>query len=99
SSNSDTDKIMARMDAMTMKINAHYKVFQSRSKQPNPDHNDDDKPMSPEEEAKFMQTFCRTHFDNDYRDCDSNHDNWYSRGRNDYNQDNYRSNSDDKPDL
>ncbi|GJW45948.1 hypothetical protein Tco_0077594 [Tanacetum coccineum] len=45
SSNSDTDKIMARMDAMTMKIDAQYKEFQSRSK-PNPDHNDDDIPIS-----------------------------------------------------
>ncbi|GJW98838.1 reverse transcriptase domain-containing protein [Tanacetum coccineum] len=44
SSNSDTDKIMARMDAMTMKMDAQYKEFQSRSKQLNPDHNDDDKP-------------------------------------------------------
>ncbi|GKA87823.1 reverse transcriptase domain-containing protein [Tanacetum coccineum] len=33
SSNSDTDKIMARMDAMTMKMDAQYKDFQSRSKQ------------------------------------------------------------------
>nr|GEV93680.1 retrovirus-related Pol polyprotein [Tanacetum cinerariifolium] len=56
SSNSDTDKIMAQIDAMTMKIDAQYKEFQSRSK-PNPDHNDDDIPMSREEEAKFMQTF------------------------------------------
>ncbi|GJS92873.1 hypothetical protein Tco_0799841 [Tanacetum coccineum] len=99
SSNSDTNKIMTRMDAMTMKMDAQYKEFQSRSKQPNPDHNDNDKPMSPEEEAKFMQTFCRTCFYNDYRDCDSNRDNWRSSGRNDYNRDNYRSNSDDKPDL
>ncbi|GJR88093.1 hypothetical protein Tco_0212104 [Tanacetum coccineum] len=85
------------MDAVTMKIDAQYKEFQSRSKQPNPDHNDDDKPMSPEEEAKFMQTFRRTRFYNDYRDRDSNRDNWRSIGRNDYNRDNYRSNSDDKP--
>ncbi|GJT90533.1 hypothetical protein Tco_1079378 [Tanacetum coccineum] len=68
SSNSDTDKIMARMDAMTMKMNAHYKEFQSHSKQPNPDHNDDDTPMSHEEEAKFMQTFRRALFYNDYHD-------------------------------
>ncbi|GJU48712.1 reverse transcriptase domain-containing protein, partial [Tanacetum coccineum] len=54
---SDTDKIMARMDAMTMKMDAQYKELQSRSKQPNPDHNDDDNPMSPEEETNFMQTF------------------------------------------
>ncbi|GJY00973.1 hypothetical protein Tco_0359125, partial [Tanacetum coccineum] len=62
SSNSNTDKIMARMDAITMKMDAQYKEFQSRSKQPNPDHNDDDTPMSREEEAKFMQTFLHTHF-------------------------------------
>ncbi|GJY40886.1 hypothetical protein Tco_0428156 [Tanacetum coccineum] len=46
-----------------------------------------------------MQTFRRTRFYNDYRDRDSNCDNWHSSGRNDYNRDNYRSNSDDKPDL
>ncbi|GKC59479.1 hypothetical protein Tco_1087077 [Tanacetum coccineum] len=45
------------MDVMTMKTDAQYKEFQSRSKQPNPDHNDDDTPMSREEESKFMQTF------------------------------------------
>nr|GEU91955.1 reverse transcriptase domain-containing protein [Tanacetum cinerariifolium] len=59
---------MARMDAITMKMDAQYKQFQSHSKQPNIDHNDDDKPMSPEEEAKFMQTFRRTCFYNDYHD-------------------------------
>ncbi|GJR01405.1 reverse transcriptase domain-containing protein [Tanacetum coccineum] len=64
--NSDTDKIMARMDAMTMKMDAQYKDFQSRSKQSNLD--DDDIPMSREEEAKFMQTFRHTHFYNDYHD-------------------------------
>ncbi|GKB83062.1 hypothetical protein Tco_0949957 [Tanacetum coccineum] len=42
SSNSDTDNIMARMDAITMKMNAQYKEFQSRSKQPNLNHNDND---------------------------------------------------------
>ncbi|GJT26217.1 reverse transcriptase domain-containing protein [Tanacetum coccineum] len=67
SNNSDTDKIMARMDAMTIKIDAQYKEFQSRSKQLNP--NDDDIPMSREEESKLMQTFRRTRFYNDY--CDS----------------------------
>ncbi|GKD48093.1 hypothetical protein Tco_1277069 [Tanacetum coccineum] len=82
-SNSDTNKIMARMDAMTKKIDAQYKDFQSRSKQSNLD--DDDIPMSRKKEAKFMQTFRRTHFYNDYRDCDSNRDNWHSSGRNDYN--------------
>nr|GEW28240.1 reverse transcriptase domain-containing protein [Tanacetum cinerariifolium] len=48
-----------RMDAITMNMDAQYKEFQSRSKQPNLDHNDDDKPMSPEEEARFIQTFRR----------------------------------------
>nr|GEU95692.1 reverse transcriptase domain-containing protein [Tanacetum cinerariifolium] len=99
SSNSDTDKIMARMYDMTMKMDAQYKEFQSRSKQLNPDHNDDDIPTSREEEAKFMQTFHRTCFYSDYRDRDSNRDNWRSSERNDYNRDNYQSNSDDKPDL
>ncbi|GJV30887.1 reverse transcriptase domain-containing protein [Tanacetum coccineum] len=32
SSNSDTDKIMARMDAITMKMDARYKEIQSRAK-------------------------------------------------------------------
>ncbi|GKF71255.1 hypothetical protein Tco_0207369, partial [Tanacetum coccineum] len=56
-SNSNTDKIMARMDAMTLKMDAQYKELQSHSKQPTPDHNDDNTPMSHEEEAIFMQTF------------------------------------------
>ncbi|GKD04238.1 reverse transcriptase domain-containing protein [Tanacetum coccineum] len=87
------------MDAMTMKMEAQYEELQSRSNHSNPDCNDDDIPMSCEEEAKFMQTFCRTRFYNDYRDRDSNRDNWRSSRRNDYNRDKYRSNSDDKPDL
>ncbi|GJT72588.1 hypothetical protein Tco_1031874 [Tanacetum coccineum] len=97
SSNSNTDQIMARMDAMTMKMDAQYKDFQYSLKQSNLD--DDEIPMSREEEAKFMQTFRRTRFYNDYRDRDSNSDNWRSSGRNDYNRDNYQSHSDDKPDL
>ncbi|GJS87789.1 hypothetical protein Tco_0770425 [Tanacetum coccineum] len=88
---------MARMDAMTMKMDAQYKELQSHPKQSTIDHNDDDTPMSREEEAKFMQTFRKTRFYNDYRDCDLNRDNWRSSGRNDYNRENYRSNSDDKP--
>ncbi|GKA61696.1 hypothetical protein Tco_0761215 [Tanacetum coccineum] len=88
---------MARMDVMTMKMDVQYKDFQSRSKQSNLD--DDDIPMSCEEKAKFMQTFHRTRFYNDYRDRDSNRDNWRSSERNNYNQDNYQSHSDDKPDL
>ncbi|GJV85819.1 reverse transcriptase domain-containing protein [Tanacetum coccineum] len=54
---SNTDKIMAQMDIMTMKIDAQYKKLQCRPKQPILDLNDDDTPMSREEEAKFMQTF------------------------------------------
>ncbi|GKA66246.1 reverse transcriptase domain-containing protein [Tanacetum coccineum] len=96
-SNTDTDKIMARMDAMTIKMDAQYKELQSRAKQPSSDLNDDDIPMSREEETKCMQTFRKTRFYNDYRDRDSNRDNWRSSGRNDYNRDNYQSNTDDKP--
>ncbi|GKE79797.1 hypothetical protein Tco_1549797 [Tanacetum coccineum] len=88
---------MARVDAMTIKMDAQYKELQSRAKQPTYDLDDDDMPMSREEEAKFMQTFYKTYFYNDYRDRDSNHDNWRSSGWYDYNQDNYRSNTDAKP--
>nr|GEU63987.1 reverse transcriptase domain-containing protein [Tanacetum cinerariifolium] len=97
SSNTNTAKIMTRMDAMTIKMDAQYKELQSRAKQPAPDLDDDDMPMSREEEAKFKQTFRKTRFYNDYRDRDSNRDNWRSSGRNDYHRDNYRSNTDDKP--
>ncbi|GJY57160.1 reverse transcriptase domain-containing protein [Tanacetum coccineum] len=45
------------MDAMTIKMDAQYKELQSRAKQPTPDLDDDDMPMSREEKAKFMQTF------------------------------------------
>nr|GEV39641.1 hypothetical protein [Tanacetum cinerariifolium] len=97
SSNSDSDKVMARMDAMTIKMNAHYKELQSRAKQSTPDLDDDDMPMSREKEAIFMQTFCKTRFYNDYRSRDSNRDNWRSNGWNNFNRDNYRSNTNDKP--
>ncbi|GJR04355.1 hypothetical protein Tco_0527339 [Tanacetum coccineum] len=79
-SNSDTDKIMARMDAITIKMDARYKELQSHAKQPTPDLDDDEIPMSREEEAKFMQTFHKNPFYNDYRDRDSNRDNWRSSG-------------------
>ncbi|GKC91181.1 hypothetical protein Tco_1151830 [Tanacetum coccineum] len=75
SSNTNTDKIMARIDAMTIKMDAQFKELQSRAKKTKPDLDDDDIPISREEEAKFMQTFCKTRFYNDYRDRDSNHDN------------------------
>ncbi|GKB97338.1 hypothetical protein Tco_0983475 [Tanacetum coccineum] len=57
SSNFATDKTMARMDAMTMKMDAKYKEMQSRSNHSIPEYDEDDKPMSPKAEAKFMQTF------------------------------------------
>ncbi|GKC22124.1 reverse transcriptase domain-containing protein [Tanacetum coccineum] len=47
------------MDAMTMKIDAQYKEIQSCSKHSTPDFNDNDTPISHEEEAKFIQTFHR----------------------------------------
>ncbi|GKA67913.1 reverse transcriptase domain-containing protein [Tanacetum coccineum] len=46
---------MARMDAMTVKMDAQYKELQSRAK--TPDLNEYDMPMSRKEEEKFMQTF------------------------------------------
>ncbi|GJT72356.1 hypothetical protein Tco_1031642 [Tanacetum coccineum] len=95
-SNSDTDKIMARMDAMTMKMDAQYKETKSRTKcnhcegnHSTADCNDDDTPMSREEEARFMHTFRCTRFYNHFRDRDSNPDIGRSSGRNDYNRDYY----------
>ncbi|GJV54761.1 hypothetical protein Tco_1455766 [Tanacetum coccineum] len=43
-SNSNTDKIMARMDAMTLKIDAQYKELQNHAKKTKPD--EDDIPIS-----------------------------------------------------
>nr|GEV74496.1 hypothetical protein [Tanacetum cinerariifolium] len=57
SSNSDTDKIMAQMDAMTLKMDAQYKELQTHAKKTKLDLNEDDIPMSREEETKFMKTF------------------------------------------
>ncbi|GJS10141.1 hypothetical protein Tco_0366937 [Tanacetum coccineum] len=62
SSNSDTDKIMARIYAMTLKMDAQYKELQSNAKQIKPNLDEDDIPMSCEEEAKFRQTFRKTRF-------------------------------------
>ncbi|GJX56317.1 hypothetical protein Tco_0286214 [Tanacetum coccineum] len=45
------------MDAITIKMDAQYKKLQAHAKQPTPDLDDDDIPMSREEETKFMQTF------------------------------------------
>ncbi|GKA74182.1 reverse transcriptase domain-containing protein [Tanacetum coccineum] len=60
SSNSNTDKIIARMDAMTLKMDAQYKELQNHAKKTKPDK--DDIPISRKEEAKFMKTFRNTHF-------------------------------------
>ncbi|GKF24242.1 hypothetical protein Tco_0076564 [Tanacetum coccineum] len=57
SSKSNTDIIMARMDAMTLKMDARYKELQTHAKKTKPSLNEDDIPMSREEEAKFTQTF------------------------------------------
>ncbi|GKE54086.1 reverse transcriptase domain-containing protein [Tanacetum coccineum] len=88
---------MARMYAMTLKMDAQYKELQTHSKKTKPDLDEDDIPISREEEAKFIQTFRKTRFYNDYSDRDSNRDNWRSNERSSYNRDNYRSNTDDKP--
>ncbi|GJS80070.1 hypothetical protein Tco_0729951 [Tanacetum coccineum] len=45
SSNFDTNKFMARMDAMTIKMDAQYKELQSRAKQPTPGLDEDDMPI------------------------------------------------------
>ncbi|GKB19992.1 hypothetical protein Tco_0853915 [Tanacetum coccineum] len=45
SSNSDIDKIIARMDAMTMKMDAQYKGMQSHSNHSIPEYDEDDKHM------------------------------------------------------
>nr|GEU78072.1 hypothetical protein [Tanacetum cinerariifolium] len=96
-SNSNTDKIMARMDAITLKMDAQYKELQTHAKKTKPDLNEDDIPISREEEAKFMQNIRKTRFYNDYYDRDSNCENWCSNERSSYNRDYYRSNIDDKP--
>ncbi|GJY62439.1 reverse transcriptase domain-containing protein [Tanacetum coccineum] len=45
------------MDAMTFKMDAQYKELQTHAKKIKPDLDEDNIPMSREEEAKFMQTF------------------------------------------
>nr|GEW28551.1 reverse transcriptase domain-containing protein [Tanacetum cinerariifolium] len=63
------DNIMARMDAITMKMDAQYNEMKSHTECKHcggnhsiMDCNEDDTPMSYEEEAKFMQTFRCTRF-------------------------------------
>nr|GEV07136.1 hypothetical protein [Tanacetum cinerariifolium] len=75
-SNSNTDKIMARMDAMTLKMDTQYKELQTHAKNTKPNLDEDDIPMSHEEEEKFMQNFHKNPFYNDYRERESNCNNW-----------------------
>nr|GEV44164.1 reverse transcriptase domain-containing protein [Tanacetum cinerariifolium] len=50
-------------------------------------------------EIKYFGRYRTCPINNDYRDRDSNRDNWHSCRRNDYNRDNYQSHSNDKPDI
>nr|GEU34310.1 reverse transcriptase domain-containing protein [Tanacetum cinerariifolium] len=93
----DWDKNQKTKSSIKKTVAFADEELQSRTKQPTPNIDDDDMPMSHEEEAKFMQTFHKTRFYSDYRDRDSNPDNWCLSRRNDYHRDNYRSNTDDKP--
>ena len=45
-----------------------------------------------------MQTFRRTRFYNNYRDRDTDRDNWRSTNRNDYSQDNYKTTTNENTD-
>ncbi|GJX18663.1 hypothetical protein Tco_0221340 [Tanacetum coccineum] len=58
SSNSNTDKIMARMDAMTLKMDAQYKELQNHAKKTKPDEDDI---LDPNEERPFQN--LETKFD------------------------------------
>nr|GEY14810.1 reverse transcriptase domain-containing protein [Tanacetum cinerariifolium] len=52
------NRVVAPTPGFAITIPETYKELQSRAKQSTPDHDDDDDmPMSHEEEAKFMQTF------------------------------------------
>ncbi|GJZ58444.1 reverse transcriptase domain-containing protein [Tanacetum coccineum] len=57
SSLSNTDKIMARMDAMTMKMDAQYKELQTHAKKTKPDLDEDDIPMSQEKKPNSCKPF------------------------------------------
>ncbi|GJU94316.1 hypothetical protein Tco_1319072 [Tanacetum coccineum] len=53
----DTKNEAVRLMMFPLSLTGEYKELQSHAKQPTPDLDDDDMPMSREEEAKFMQTF------------------------------------------
>ncbi|GJZ90017.1 hypothetical protein Tco_0661944 [Tanacetum coccineum] len=64
--NSETQKLLARMDVMSIKMDAQFKEMKDKSHETcsncggnhsSADCNDDETPMSREEEEKFMQTF------------------------------------------
>nr|GEU79368.1 putative ribonuclease H-like domain-containing protein [Tanacetum cinerariifolium] len=57
-----TNKIMARMDAITLKMDAQYKELQTYAKKTKPDINEDDIPMSREEEDNLCALFIRLVF-------------------------------------
>nr|GEV12681.1 reverse transcriptase domain-containing protein [Tanacetum cinerariifolium] len=66
----DTNNIMARMDAMTLNMDDQYKEMKSCNEcnrcggnHSISDCNDDDTPITHEEEAKFMRTFRQTIMD------------------------------------
>ncbi|GJZ41072.1 reverse transcriptase domain-containing protein [Tanacetum coccineum] len=61
SSNSDTDKIMARMDAMTIKMDAQYKELQSHAKKPTSNLDDDDMPIGQKSSSSIQN--LKTKFD------------------------------------
>ncbi|GJT42866.1 hypothetical protein Tco_0951581 [Tanacetum coccineum] len=84
-------------ELQTTFISLQYKELQTNAKKTKPDLDEDNIPVSGEEEAKFMQIFRKTRFYNDYCDRDLNCDNWRSNERSSYIRDNYRSNTDDKP--
>ncbi|GJX37523.1 reverse transcriptase domain-containing protein [Tanacetum coccineum] len=55
SSNFNTDKIMARMDAMTLKMDARYKELQNHAKKTKPNLDEDDIPIDDEDEESTPQ--------------------------------------------
>ncbi|GKA18433.1 reverse transcriptase domain-containing protein [Tanacetum coccineum] len=93
------DRVVAPTTGPAITILKTANEFSVKGNHSTTDCNNDDTPMSHEEKARFMQTFQHTRFYNDYRDHDSNRDNWRSSGRNDYNRDYDPPNTDDKYDI
>ncbi|GJS58499.1 hypothetical protein Tco_0653283 [Tanacetum coccineum] len=57
SSNSNTDKIMARMDAMTLKMDAQYKELQNHAKKTKPNLDEDDIPITDYKPCDLQKQF------------------------------------------